>query len=416
MVLHMKKIKILKAACYGTNVSMAVVSSLSPILFLTFRSLYGISYSLLGALVVTNFFTQLLVDLYFSIFSYKIDMEKAVKFTPFLAVIGLIIYGVWPFLFPNNVYIGLLLGTIIFSASSGFAEVLISPVIAAIPSPDPEKEMSKLHSIYAWGVVFVVIFCTLFIKAFGHKSWQYLAMILSLLPLFAAIMFSKAEIPHMEKPEKLSGVMDCFKNKALWLCVVAIFLGGASECTMAQWSSSYIEKALSIPKVWGDIFGVALFALTMAIGRTLYSKIGKNIENILFFGSIGALVCYLVAALIPYPLIGLLSCAFTGFFVSMLWPGSLIVSSKRVIGGGVMVYAMMAAGGDLGASIGPQLVGSVTDIIISLPASASLAETFGLSAEQLGIKIGLLSGAIFPLVACLIFGYILKTSVRRAKN
>lgn len=37
----------LKCACYTTNITMSVVGNLSPILFLTFRSLYGISYSLL---------------------------------------------------------------------------------------------------------------------------------------------------------------------------------------------------------------------------------------------------------------------------------------------------------------------------------------------------------------------------------
>ena len=168
----MSNIKRLKAACYGTNISMSVVATLSPLLFLTFRTLYGISYSLLGALVLINFFTQLIIDLIFSFFSYKIDMQKAVKFTPFLAVVGLVFYGIWPFFMPNHIYIGLVIGTVLFSAASGFAEVLISPVIAAIPSPDPDREMSKLHSVYAWGVVGVVIYCTLFLFLFGQESWQ----------------------------------------------------------------------------------------------------------------------------------------------------------------------------------------------------------------------------------------------------
>ena len=58
-----QKIRRLKYACYTANISMAVVSNLSPVLFLTFRSLYGISYSLLGLLVLINFVTQLTVDL-----------------------------------------------------------------------------------------------------------------------------------------------------------------------------------------------------------------------------------------------------------------------------------------------------------------------------------------------------------------
>ena len=407
----MENIKRLKAACYGTNVSMAVVSCLSPLLFLTFRNLYGISYSLLGALVLINFFTQLTVDVIFSFFSYKINIPKAVKFTPFLAVIGLIIYGAWPF-FSDNVYLGLVIGTVIFSASSGFAEVLISPVIAAIPSDNPDKEMSKLHSIFAWGSVAVVLFSTLFIKLIGQQYWQYLAFILAAIPLFASVMFFGAKIPEMEKPEKLSGVFGCMKDKTLWLCVLAIFLGGASECTMGQWSSGYLEMALGIPKLWGDIFGVALFSLTLAIGRTLYTNIGKNIEKVLFLGSAAAFVCYAVAAICPIPVIGLICCAFTGFCVSMLWPGTLIVAAKRIPACGVFVYAMLAAGGDFGASVGPQLVGVITDAATANPWFNSLAQSIGLGAEQLGMKLGLMVGAIFPLFAIAVFAYIKRTAKR----
>ena len=37
---------------------------------------------------------------------------------------------------------------------------------------------------------------------------------------------------------------------------------------------------------------------------------------------------------------------------------NLLVGSSRISMGGVFIYAMMAAGGDLGASVGPQLVGN----------------------------------------------------------
>ena len=141
------KIKRLKWACYTTNVSMAVVANLSPILFITLRSTYGISYTLLGLLVLINFLTQLIVDLVFSFFSYRFNISKCVKTTPFLTVVGFSLYAVLPWVFPNYAYLGILLGTVVFSASSGLAEVLISPVIAAIPSKDPDREMSKLHSI-----------------------------------------------------------------------------------------------------------------------------------------------------------------------------------------------------------------------------------------------------------------------------
>ena len=184
--------KRLKYACYTTNVSMSVVGNLSPILFLTFHNLYGISYSLLGLLVLINFITQLMIDLVFSFFSHKFNIPLVVKITPLLTFIGLFLYAVFPFAFPQYAYIGLVIGTFVFSASGGLAEVLISPVIAAIPSDDPDREMSKLHSVYAWGVVPVILISTLFLSLFGSENWQWLAIFFMLVPLTSFILFTKA--------------------------------------------------------------------------------------------------------------------------------------------------------------------------------------------------------------------------------
>lgn len=410
----MDKIKRLKYACYSVNVTMSAVGNLSPVLFLTFRSLYGISYSLLGLLVLINFVTQLIVDLIFSFFSHKFHIAKTVKSIPLIAVFGFLVYALFPFFFPDHVYVGLVIGTVIFSAASGLAEVLISPVIAAIPADDPDKEMSKLHSIYAWGVVFVIVVSTVFLLLAGGEYWQILALLFMLIPLLSAFLFFGSEIPAMETPKQTAGALKLLRNKGVWLSVFAIFLGGAAECTMAQWSSGYLEQAAGIPKVWGDLFGVALFAVMLGLGRSLYAKIGKNIGKVLTFGAIGATLCYFTAAISNNSFIGLFACAFTGFCVSMLWPGNLIVASAKFPEGGVFIYAMMAAGGDLGASVGPQLVGIITDAVIANPAAAALAADLALAPEQLGMKLGMLCGMLFPLVGIFIYWYIWKANKKQS--
>ncbi len=401
--------RFLKPACYLGNTSMAIVSTMSPILFLTFHSMYGISYSLLGTLVLINFFTQLTVDLIFSFFSHRFNIPKTIKIMPILTIIGFVIYSVYPFIFPNSVYIGLCIGTIIFSASSGLAEVLLSPIIAAIPSDDPDREMSKLHSVFAWGFVGVSVFCTLYIFIFGGKYWQYLTLLLTIIPIMCSVFFSISEIPHIDTPKKASGALQLLKNRGVWLCVTGIFLGGASECTMELWASGYLEKALNIPKIWGDIFGVALFAAMLGLGRTLYSKIGKNIEKVLLLCAISATVCYGISALSPISIIGLIACAFTGFCTSMMWPGSLIVASERYPQGGVFIFAMMAAGGDLGASVGPQLIGLITDFAAKNTTLINLATKIGETPDGIGMKLGMLVAMLFPLIAIPIFYRILKT-------
>ncbi len=404
-----KNHKRVKYGCYFGNVSMSVIGNLPPLLFLIFRTTYGISYSLLGLLVLINFFTQLIVDLIFSFFSHKFNISKTLKMMPVLTIVGFVMFTVSPWLFPNSVYTGLAIGTVIFSASSGLAEVLISPVIAELPTDDPDREMSKLHSSYAWGVVGVVIISTLFLYIFGAQSWQCLALIFMIVPFMSLILLWDAEIPEMETPERVSGALAFLKNRGVWLCVLAIFLGGASEVTMAQWSSSYLEYAVGIPKILGDVLGVAMFAVMLGLGRTLYSKIGKNVERTLLLGGIGATVCYLLATLSSHPVVGLFACAFTGFCVSMLWPGSLIVASGRYPAGGVFIFALMAAGGDLGASIAPQLVGIITDNAISNPWVMEIAGNLGVMPEQIGMKLGMFVGMIFPLVSIPVYSYIVKT-------
>lgn len=407
--------KLVRLACYMSSATMSIVGNLSPLLFLTFRNTYGISYSLLGLLVLINFVTQLTVDLIFSFFSHKFNIPFSVKATPLIAIFGLAIFAAAPWIFPAVPYVGLVIGTVIFSAASGFGEVLISPVIAALPSENPERDMSKLHSIYAWGVVGMIIYSTIFLFIFGRECWQYLTFSLLIVPLTAFVLLLRARLPKLDTPEKISGTLGFLRKKELWICVIAIFLGGASECTMAQWCSSYLEASFGIDKVWGDIFGAALFALTLGIGRTAYAKKGRNIEKVLLLGGIGATLCYLTASLSPIPVIGLLACGFTGFCVSMLWPGSLIAVSDRIPSGGVFIFAMMAAGGDLGASVAPQLVGVVTDAVVANSGCANIAANLGMTVEQLAMKCGLLIGLIFAACSIVVY-FILWKNARNQKS
>lgn len=403
------KTKILKFACYGSSFTMAVVSNLPPLLFLIFRDAFGISYSLLGLLVLINFSTQLTVDLIFSAFSRRLNIPALVRSMPVLASVGLLVFAAVPILFPSAAYSGLLIGTVIFSAGSGLSEVLISPIIASIPADNPEREMSKVHSVYAWGVVFVITVSTVALRIFGSHIWYIITIAFMIFPIISCALFFMTRIPDLQG-EGSAGHSLPIRDRKLWLCVIAIFLGGAVECNMAQWASSYLEASLGIEKALGDILGVAGFALMLGIGRSLYASRGVSIEKILFFSSIGATVCYFVASLTTVSLIGIFACAMTGLFAAMLWPGTLIVVAKYFKEGGVFIYALMAAGGDLGASVAPQLTGIIADYVSTLDFAARLGERLGVDAEAIGIRCGIFVGALFALTAIFVYRRIYKRS------
>ncbi len=392
-----------KFACYVAYFTMSSVFSLPPLLFVTLREMYGISYTLLGTLVLTNFCTQLGIDLIFTFFSKHFNVHKIVKTMPLITAAGLMVYALIPTFFPDYAYAGLLAGTVIFSVAAGLCEVLLSPTIAALPSDNPQRDMSMLHSLYAFGIFTVVTVSTLFLKLFGKENWMFLTLFFALLPIIASVLFMFSPMPDMGGHES-TPTMESTKKRALGLmmCVGCIFFGSCAENAMGNWISSYMENALHIDKAVGDILGMAMFAILLGIVRVLYAKFGKNICRTLLIGMIGASACYLVAGFSTGVLPAFLACILTGLFTSMLWPGTLIMMEEKIPGAGVAAFALMAAGGDLGASVSSQLMGIVIDRVSASGFAAELGAALSLSAEQIGLKAGMLVSAIFPILGTIL--------------
>ncbi|MBQ8637628.1 MAG: MFS transporter [Lachnospiraceae bacterium] len=398
-----------RLACYVSYFTMSSIFSLPPLLFVTFREMYGISYTLLGTLVLVNFCTQLSVDLIFSFFSSHFNVHKIVKVMPLITSAGLALYAIVPTLFPDYAYAGLLLGTVIFSISAGLSEVLLSPVIAALPSENPQRDMSMLHSLYAFGVFTIVLVSTLFLKLFGTQNWMYLTLLLAALPVFAAVLFMTSPMPDMTSSDSSAdGKRAGKKTVGLALCIACIFFGSCAENAMSNWISGYMENALHIDKAVGDILGMAMFAILLGGARISYARWGKNICAVLLTGMIGAAVCYLIAGLSTSTIPAFLACILTGVFTAMLWPGTLIMMEENIPDVGVAAYALMAAGGDLGASIAPQLLGIVVDQVSASEFAAQLGGKLSLSTEQIGMKAGMLVTALFPICGTVLLIFIIR--------
>lgn len=415
MEIAAKHFKRTKLSCYFSYISTASVFALPALLFVTFHEMYGISYTLLGTLVLVNFCTQLGIDLVFSFFSRFFNLKWTVRLTPLVCSLGLLLYAFAPFIFPNNTYVGLLLGTVVFSVSAGLSEVLISPTVAAIPSKTPDRDMSFLHSLYAWGLVGVILFSTLFLKLFGRENWMYLTMLLSVLPVFTFLLFTVSPMPDMDVSGKKGEKANKKRVLGLALCVACIFLGSAAENGMTNWISGFMETTLGVDKVWGDVFGMALFAILLGLTRVAYAKYGKNISKVLLVGMIGCVICYLVAGFSPSNILALCACVLTGVCSSMLWPGTLILMEESYPGIGVSAYALMAAGGDFGASLSAQLIGAVTDRVAITQFAADMAKKFASSPEQIGMKVAMIVTAIFPILGTVVVLVIRQLIVKNKK-
>ncbi len=386
--------KITRFACYSAYFTMSSIFCLPPLLFVTFHEMYNVSWTLLGTLVLVNFCTQLVIDLVFSAFSKKFNVNVLIKVMPLITSLGLVIYAVWPYYFPSHTYLGLLIGTFIFSLASGLSEVLLSPTIAAMPSKNPQRDMSLLHSLYGFGVLSVVIVGTLFIRFFGAENWMYLTLFFAALPIISAVLFFISPMPNILGEEATKPTIKTKERSiGLALCFGSIFFGSCAEVAMSNWISSYMEEVLNLDKTVGDILGMALFAVLLAVTRICYAKWGKNIVKTLFLGMLGAAVCYLTVGLSSSTVLSVEACILSGIFTSMLWPGTLIMMEEKISGVGVASFALMAAGGDLGASVSPQLLGIIADTV--------------------SLKAGMLVCSVFPILGVILLLIIIKFFKRK---
>ena len=348
-------------ACYLGFITQAIAANFAPLLFLTFHRTYQISLGKIAFISTAFFFTQLLVDLFCAKYVDRIGYRRSVVASEILSGCGWIGLAVLPELLPDP-YVGILLSVIIYAIGSGLIEVLVSPIVEACPFENKEAVMSLLHSFYCWGSVGVILLSTIFFAVFGIENWHILACIWALIPLYNTFNFLSCPIESLTEEGQGLGIRQLCRVPIFWIMLVLMVCAGASEISMAQWASAYVESALGISKSIGDVAGPCLFAIMMGISRSFYGKYGEKMDLMKFMIGSGILcvICYLLASVSLNPISGLIGCIICGFSVGIMWPGTISISSERFPAGGTAMFALLAMAGDLGGSIGPGIVGRVT--------------------------------------------------------
>ena len=368
-------------ACYLGFVTQAISANFTPLLFLTFQRTYGLTLEKLALIPLVFYFAQLLIDLAATKFVDQLGYRTCVVVSQVLSAVGLAAMVFLPELLPVP-FAGILLSVVLYAIGSGLIEVLVSPIVEACPFENKDGQMSLLHSSYCWGAVGVILGSTLFFSVFGVENWKILTLLWALVPLYNTVNFLTCPIERLVEEGKGMTVGQLLRLPLFWLIILLMVCSGASEATMAQWASAFTESALGVSKTVGDLAGPGLFALFMGLSRMLYGKFSTRLELTTVMLLCGALCagCYLLAALAPLPLLGLMGCALCGLAVGIMWPGSISISSQKCPRGGTAMFAFLALAGDLGATVSPAMTGS-------------LAELAGGN-----LKAGLLAAAVFPVV------------------
>lgn len=350
-------------ACYLGFVTQAITANFAPLLFLTFKDIYQVTLEQLALIPFTFYLAQIIIDFAATKYADVIGYRTCVVVSQLVSALGLVLLVVLPELLPSPMT-GILLAVVLYAVGSGLIEVLVSPVVEACPFKNKDGVMSLLHSFYCWGAVSVILGSTLFFALFGVEHWKYLALFWALIPFANTFNFLSCPIERLPMDEDGNGTRKLLRIPLFWLLILLMICAGASEASMAQWSSAFTESALGVSKFVGDLAGPCLFAAFMGVARLLYGKMSArlNLVRTMLLSGLLCGICYLVASLAPHPLMGLVGCALCGLAVGIMWPGSLSLASQKCPLGGTAMFAFLALAGDLGATVSPTLVGYVADL------------------------------------------------------
>lgn len=359
------------AACCISYISQAIVVNFAPLLFLQFQNQYGVSLSQISLLIAICFGVELCADIFAAKISDRFSQRAMLIFSLVSTVLGVAGFAVFPNIFGNYPFIGLVIAEIFCGVGGGLLEVLITPIVEACTTENKASTISLLHSFYCWGQAAVILITTLFIVVFGIDNWQIMAFIWTALPIIALIMFiyvpiyndpSKLDTEKRAEYSKNSSISELLKNRIFIIFMIVMIMAGASELSMSQWASSFAESGLGVSKAVGDICGPCLFGILMGTARILYSRFGKKLNAIVCMMSscILCIISYLMAAFSPVPIIALLGCALCGLSVGILWPVALALASEK-LSSSIALFGTLAIGGDLGCLAGPAIAGFVAD-------------------------------------------------------
>ena len=381
-------------ACNLAGFLQSATMNLSPYLFIPLSRLYGITYTQIGFLILINFVAQFAADIYFGQPVNKYGYRPFCVSSQLAIALGLMLFAAAPWLLPGNIFLVLVIATIIFSLATGLLEVILSPITKTIPAVNSEANFMLMHTSFAAGIFAASLLTTLFLYLFGIKMWQVVVFLWALLPLVNAFVFLGAPLPEITPESQRMKVGELLKNKIFILSFFAIFFGAATELLIVQWGSTYLEKGLGLSKTVGDVGGMCLFAAMLGLARYLYAKkgAGLNLNNLMIYGSLACLFCYIVVASAPAAWLVLAAFGLIGFFSSLLWTGTLIVASDSLPNTGALIFALLAGGGDLGTAAIGQAVGWFSDYFTAHAPAGAVAEQYGLKAAiALAIAVPLLS-------------------------
>ncbi len=265
---------------------------------------------------------------------------------------------------------------------AGILDMVLSPTVSALTRGQPQTSaLNVLHSFYCTGAIMTILAGSLALRF--EVSWRTLALTLVPLPVAVGMAFLLLPLPSLvEIGQTRIRTRELVKQRFFLLTMVTIFLGGATELGIVYWLPAYAEKSLGYAP-WISALAFLGFSLAMTVGRLGIMFLPKTFGAIpLMLVSCGATaILFPIASFAPNPAWAVAACILVGLSGSCLWPTTLAIAAERYPHGGATMFALLGALGNFGGIFMPWLVGVIAD--------------------NWGLRWGLASGTLCPLIMLL---------------
>ncbi|MEI7436263.1 MAG: MFS transporter [bacterium] len=283
--------------------------------------------------------------------------------------------GPKPFAVLGNLMIGaglLLLGTahsyaqvltasLIMGCGAGVLDMVLSPIVCALLPDGKTAAMNWLHSYYCSGAVLSILIGSLALRL--ALGWRTVTLCLALPCLLVALAFVRLRLPPLvAQTDQRQRLRKLARRPFFLVALVTIFLGGATELSMAQWLPAYAERQLGFSALTGGM-AFLFFSVAMAAGRIVAGQFGRRLDayRLLLACCWFTVALFLLACATWWPYLALGACVAAGLSGSCLWPSMLGILADAYPRGGASMFGMLAACGNLGGVFMPWAVGAIAD-------------------------------------------------------
>lgn len=315
---------------------------------------YHLSDTVSGSLLSAHYVGNLLASFIAGVLPLYFGRKNAIIFLSSFVSAGFILMITTgnPFLLLLSFFFtGLSRGSI-----SNFNNSMVNEISESSPAA-----LSFLHSIFAIGALLAPYLVIASVKSFGFSGWKIAGIVIVILTVISLILFSRMDMPRLQKKEKVKVSYEFLKEKNFWILAGLLFFYLCGESTINGWLVKYFVDSHILTIGYAQ-FLASLLWVGVLLGRLAVSAKGDLFpkEKILFVLTIAMTIFFGILLGTKNQMVITVAIFGLGLSMAGVYP-TTIAASGNFIKKYPMAMGILLVIGGIGSIVMPLITGSLSD-------------------------------------------------------